>query len=51
MKIIDNDVYFVQKEDSLESISKKFNINSTTLLIKNNITPKMITTGFILVVK
>lgn len=51
MKIIENDVYFVQKGDSLESISKKFQINPTTLLIKNNITPKMITTGFILIVK
>ena len=43
--------YVVGPFETLESISKKFNINSTTLLIKNNITPKMITTGFILVVK
>ena len=51
MKIIENDVYFVQKGDTLEKKKKKFQINPTTLLIKNNITPKMITTGFILVVK
>ncbi len=51
MKVYSSDIYFVKEEDTLSSISAKFNINETAHLIKNNITHKMLSEGMILKIK
>jgi LysM repeat protein len=48
MKTIKNNIYYVKDGDTLDSISQEYNVNPTYILIKNNITPKMITKGMIL---
>ena len=48
MKLTKNKIYYVQDGDTLDSISQKYNVNPTYILITNNITPKMLTKGMIL---
>ncbi len=40
--------YIVQQNDDIEIIAKKYNINSTKILLLNNLTPYMIREGKIL---
>jgi len=42
-------IYKIQKGDTLNSIAKKFNTNPTAILIENNISPKSIREGKILI--
>ncbi len=51
MKKIKDAIYLVKKGDSLNSIAKKYNVNSTKILIDNNCTPKMIKEGMVLFIK
>lgn len=48
MQIIDPELYTIKEGDSLNSIAEKFNVNPTTILLVNNITPKNIRKGFVL---
>lgn len=41
MKILKDEIYIVKKGDTLNSIAQSYNINPTTILITNNITPKL----------
>ena len=51
MKIIKENFYKVEKEDTLLSIAKKYNISPTEFLIKNKISPKDIFEGNILFIE
>ncbi|MBQ8844596.1 MAG: LysM peptidoglycan-binding domain-containing protein [Clostridia bacterium] len=46
-----NPFYKVKSYDTLKSISEKFNITPTEILIENSISPKQITEGTILYIK
>ena len=46
-----NNFYFVQKNDNLEKIAKKYNISPLKILILNNLTPDMIREGIILFIE
>lgn len=46
-----NTFYIVQKGDTIEKIAEKYQINATSILIRNNITPKMIKEGKVLYIK
>ena len=48
MKVINNKIYEIKEGDSLNSISQKFDVNPTSILIANNISPKQIRKGFVL---
>lgn len=48
MQITDPELYTIKEGDSLNSIAEKFNVNPTTILLVNNITPKNIRKGFVL---
>ena len=48
MKKFLNNLYIVKKGDTIESIAKKYMINSMSILLQNNVTPKMIKEGMIL---
>lgn len=48
MKISNPELYKIQENDTLNSIAQKFNINPTSILLINNITPKHIRKGFVL---
>lgn len=48
MQITHSELYCVQENDTLASIAEKFNLNPTSILIINNITPKNIRKGFVL---
>lgn len=43
--------YQVKKGETLKSISQKFQIESTKILLDNKITPKQITEGMFLILK
>lgn len=42
--------YLVQENDSLSSIANKYNINPTQILIENQISPKEIRKGKLLII-
>ncbi len=46
-----NQIYIVKENDTLELISKKYNVCPISILINNNITPKMIKKGKVLIIK
>lgn len=46
-----NQIYIVKENDNIESISKKYNVSPISILITNNITPKMIKKGKVLIIK
>lgn len=46
-----NQIYIVKENDNIESISKKYNVPPISILITNNITPKMIKKGKVLIIK
>ncbi len=48
MELINNELYVIQENDTLSSIAEKYNINPTSILIINNISPKNIRKGFVL---
>ncbi len=48
MEIKNNPLYKIKEGDTLNSIALKFNINPTSILLVNNITPKNIRKGFVL---
>lgn len=48
MEIKNNQLYKIKENDTLNSIALKFNINPTSILLVNNITPKNIRKGFVL---
>lgn len=51
MKICLNKIYVVQKFDTIDTIAKKYNVNPFSILIKNNLTPKMIKEGIVLFIE
>lgn len=46
-----NIFYIVQKGDTIDKIAKKYQINPTTILINNFISPQMIKEGCVLFIK
>lgn len=48
MQVKNSELYVVKENDTLNSIAQNFNINPTSILILNNITPKIIRKGFVL---
>ena len=48
MKILKNNFYKVQKNDTLSSIAKAYGMHPTEFLMANNISPKAIFEGNIL---
>ena len=48
MQIVNSPIYVIKDGDSLSSIAEKFNVNPTSILLVNNITPKNIRKGFVL---
>lgn len=46
-----NKLYIVQKNDTIESIAKKYNVSTLSILIANNITPSMIKENLVLYIK
>ncbi len=48
MQIINQELYCVKEGENLNTIAKKFNVNPTTILLVNNISPKNIRKGFVL---
>lgn len=43
-----NSIYLIKEGDTLNSIASEYNVNPTSILITNNITPKNIRKGFVL---
>lgn len=48
MKKYLNELYVIQEGDTLNSIAHKYQVNTTAILIGNNITPNMIAPGYVL---
>ena len=48
MKIEKCPIYEIKEGDSLNSIAQKFDVNPTSILLANNISPKQIRKGFVL---
>lgn len=46
-----NQIYIVREGDNIENISKKYAVSPLSILISNNITPKMVKKGKVLVIK
>lgn len=51
MKKISFPYYQIKKGETLKSISQKFEINSTKILLDNNISPKQIKEGKFIILK
>lgn len=51
MKKMLNEIYIVKPHDTINSIAKKYGVNPLTILLYNNITPKMISKGKVLFIK
>lgn len=51
MKKISFPYYQIKKGETLKSISQKFKINSTKILLDNNISPKQIKEGKFIILK
>ena len=48
MKEAQNKIYQIKEGDTLEGIAKKFDINPTSILLANKISPKNIRAGFVI---
>lgn len=46
-----NQIYIVKENDSIEKIAEKYNVSTLSILIANNVTPKMIKKGKVLFIK
>lgn len=46
-----NTFYIVKKGDTIDKIAKNYGVNATSILIINNITPKMVRPGSVLYIK
>ncbi len=46
-----NIIYFVKKNDTINSIAERYNISAFSILIYNNITPNMLYEGMPLFIK
>ena len=46
-----NQIYIVQEGDNIENISKKYSVSPISILLCNNITPKLVKKGKVLVIK
>ena len=51
MKKVLNEIYIVQEDDTIDSIASKYNVYPISILILNNIIPKMIKKGKVLFIK
>ncbi len=51
MKKSCNEIYIVEKGDTIGSIAERNNVNPTTILLANNLTPAMIKPGRALYIK
>ncbi len=51
MKKMLNEIYIVKQNDTIDLIASKYNINPISILLYNNITPKMISKGKVLFIK
>lgn len=48
MNIEQSEIYVVKEGDTLEGLAKKFDVNATSILLANNISPKNIRPGFVI---
>ena len=46
-----NQIYIVKEDDNLEKIAEKYNVTPLSILLTNNVTPKMIKKGKVLFIK
>lgn len=51
MKKVLNELYIVEENDTLDGIAAKYNISFLSILLQNNILPKMIKKGKVLFIK
>lgn len=46
-----NQIYIVKENDNIEKIAKKYQVSPISILIYNNLSPKMIKRGRVLFIK
>ena len=51
MKKVLNEIYIVQDDDAIDLIAAKYNVSPLSILVQNNILPKMIKKGKVLFIK